>query len=559
MVKMKRIGIKYSVVGILSSILILLTGCGIEILEPSNQPDETKVEYIIVENGEIGVPLTGFNDLNPLLVDNVDYYHFSKLIFEGLFEYDSAIQPVPRLATTYMMSDDGKRVEIYLREGVKWHNGDSFGADDVIHTFNALISANTEGYLYKILENSIRGPVDFNFIKLRKLSDSSIEVVFKEPTSNWKDLLTFPIVPSSTGNSVLLREGYEPIGTGPFRYKEYIKYKEVILNSNIDYWGGEPQISRVTGKIFEDEELIMTAFETGKLSLARSIGSDWDKYEHISRIRFLEYVSDEIELLVFNNKSEPFNTEEAKHLKRAIIFGIDRQDIINKVLLQHGTQTDTPIHPQSYLFDPSTAQLGYNIDRMYEELNESERFVTNIETGLISDLVSQEDIRLELLVNPDNKTRVKIAERIRENLEEAGIGIDIVHPVPLKDESMQQAFLRRLQNGDYNLALVGYSVSAVPEYSALLSTIGWVEFDDGDPATGFQSYLDKAYYSWDDTEKFDSFSKLQSAFAEEVPLGSLFFRNRALMVDNQITGPLDPNYYNLYNGLEKCFLTFSTD
>lgn len=555
---MKRIKIRSIYMALFICLSIILSGCGLDILEPAAPAENTEVEYIIVENGEIGLPLTGFNDLNPLLVDNIDYFYFSKLTFEGLFDYDNTIQPIPRLAATYMLSDDGKRVELYLREGVKWHNGDSFNADDVVHTYNALLSANTEGYLYKLLENTVRGPVDLGFMKLRKLSEGSIEVVFKEPLSNWKDLLTFPIVPLSTGSSVLLRDGYEPVGTGPFKFREYIKYKEVVLDSFADYWGGEPQISRISGKIFEDEELILTAFETGKLSMARSIGSDWEKYEHISRIRFLEYVSDEIELLTFNHNSEPFNLNESNYLKRAIMLSIDRQDIINKVLLQHGTQSDSPVHPQSYLFDPSTAQLGFSIDRMRQELAESGRYEINMETGRVIDIFNQEELVLDLLVNPENKTRKVIAERIREDLESSGIGINIVHPQPLKEETMEQAFLRMLLNGDFKIALVGFSVSAVPEFSPLLNAVGWIKTQE-DQLEGLGSYLDSTYYRWDESLKFDDFSRLQRAFADEVPVGSLFFLNRSLMVDSQISGPLEPNFYNLYNGLEKCFLTFSTD
>lgn len=292
--------------------------------------------------------------------------------------------------------------------------------------------------------------------------------------------------------------------------------------------------------------------------MARSIGSDWDKYEHIERIRFLEYVSDEIELLAFNYNSEPFNLMESGYLKRAIMLGIDRQDIINKVLLQHGTQSDSPIHPQSYLFDPSTAQLGFSVERMRQELSESGRYEIDMETGRVMDIIDQEELTLDLLVNPESKTRKVIAERISEDLEDVGIGINIVHPEPLKGETMDQAFLRMLQNGDYKIALVGFSVSAVPEFSSLLNAVGWID-NNVDQTEGFGSYFDSSYSSWDETAKFDNFSRLQRAFADDIPVGSLFFLNRSLMVDNQIAGPLEPNFYNLYNGLEKCFLTFSTD
>jgi peptide/nickel transport system substrate-binding protein len=147
---------------------------------------------------------------------------------------------------------------------------------------------------------------------------------------------------------------------------------------------------------------------------------------------------------------------------------------------------------------------------------------------------------------------------ISEDLEDVGIVINIVPPETLKGETMDQAFLRMLQNGDYKIALVGFSVSAVPEFSSLLNAVGWID-NNVDQTEGFGSYFDSSYSSWDETAKFDNFSRLQRAFADDIPVGSLFFLNRSLMVDNQIAGPLEPNFYNLYNGLEKCFLTFSTD
>ena len=109
-------------------LMIVLSGCS-DIIEPQNESEVGKVEYLIVANGEISLPLTGFNDLNPLLVDNSDYYHFSKLMFESMFDYDSVLEPVPHLASTFTISEDGKSVEIILREDIVWHNGDRFDSE----------------------------------------------------------------------------------------------------------------------------------------------------------------------------------------------------------------------------------------------------------------------------------------------------------------------------------------------------------------------------------------------------------------------------------------------
>jgi peptide/nickel transport system substrate-binding protein len=533
----------------------MLSGCGLEIFEQPAEDTEKSVEYLIVENGEISVPLTGFNDLNPLLIDNLDYYYFSKLIFEGLFEYDKNMEPIPQLASTYTIDEDGRRIEVFLRDDVYWHNGDLFTADDVVHTFNALVAAKEEGYLTKLLISSVRGNVDLNFIKIKKTSEKSVEVILKEPIGNWKDLLTFPIVSRSTGNDVLKRDGYIPIGTGPFKYRDYIKYKEVKLVANPAYRGGTPQIARINGKIFEDERIILTAFETGKLSMARNVGSDWDKYDHLTRIKFYEYVSDELEFMAFNK--ERFEGEEGLALKKAIMYSVDRQSIIDKVFLQHATQTDTPVHPDSYLSDQSCCRYGYSKENALYELSRTDSYEVDPMTEKVISIENGEELTLRLLVDTESRQMSAVTEIIRNNLVETGIGIEIVNLVPLKDETRSQALFRIFESGDYDIALLNYSLSVVPEYKKMLLELN--ALDELAEEDDFNNSVDDVYNFWGDDDRTMVFRKFQDSFAGNLPFGTLYFKNRVLMVDSEIMGPLEPSFNNLYRGLEKCFLAFYTD
>jgi peptide/nickel transport system substrate-binding protein len=65
--------------------------------------------------------------------------------------------------------------------------------------------------------------------------------------------------------------------------------------------------------------------------------------------------------------------------------------------------------------------------------------------------------------------------------------------------------------------------------------------------------------TWDETAKVGLYRRFQEYFVDKVPYGSLLFRNKALLVDSEISGPLQPTYYNLYNGLEECYLTMTTN
>ena len=104
-------------------VTLVIAGCerGYDSLIETNK--KPSVDYIIYENAEVSLPLTSFNSLNPLYMENSSYFYFSKLIYEGLFEYDEKLEPIPRLVSTYTIGEDGKSIDLTLKEGVKFQIG----------------------------------------------------------------------------------------------------------------------------------------------------------------------------------------------------------------------------------------------------------------------------------------------------------------------------------------------------------------------------------------------------------------------------------------------------
>ncbi|MCR3956817.1 MAG: ABC transporter substrate-binding protein [Gudongella sp.] len=535
--------------------VLSMTGCSVE-QDPSDIGEiQEGVDYFIFENAGISLPLTSFKTLNPLFIDNLSYYHFSKLIFEGLFEYDENLQPVPRLASTYTISEDGRTVEVYLRTDVLWHNGEPLDSEDVVFTVQAMKQSGEDSLYGKLVRSgAIEG--DMNILSARALSENRVEITFREPTGNNLDMLTFPIIPDEIGNEALKVEDYSPIGTGPYRFVDHVKFKEVHLESNPQFREGEPQISYITGRIYDDRDLILTAFETGKLDMAPTIGVDWDKYEHNERIAIYEYVSGDHEVLSFNNQMEMFSLEGSELLRQAILYAIDRQSIIDKVYLQHGTQVDTPIHPSSYLASSEADMYGYNVERA-ESLLSSAGYADIDADGVLEDGQGN-SLRIELLVNPLADLRLKAAEMIRTNLQEVGIQVDIAYPQGGTAEEIQENMENLLLEGEYHAALLQWGQSTIPSFEGFLGTgspENLAHFSD----ENMDLILSEIATTWDENSKVRIFNSFQEYFVEKIPYGSLLFRNKALLVDSDITGPLQPTYYNLYNGLEDCYLTMSTN
>ena len=111
---------------LLMVIMIMLNyGCRTEITNTEQQ----EYNYLVAETGEINVPLTPFESLDPLTTENMSYFYLSGLIFEGLFTLDENLRPKENLATAYDLKDN--KMVVKIKDGITFHDGSKLTARDV--------------------------------------------------------------------------------------------------------------------------------------------------------------------------------------------------------------------------------------------------------------------------------------------------------------------------------------------------------------------------------------------------------------------------------------------
>ncbi|NLW22419.1 MAG: peptide ABC transporter substrate-binding protein [Tissierellia bacterium] len=570
--KHKRI----SVLVLIAIILFTTIGCQREEDKPvealntnTDEPTEHEPEY----GGQLVLPLTTLYTLNPLITENASYYYFSKLIFECLFELDKDLNIINQLADDYTINEDGS-IDIRLKKGVKWHDGEEFTAEDVAFTINTIKHAD-EDTTYKKIWQSIAGAFGSKNINrimdVEIIDDYNIKVIFDGNFSHGLEALTFPIIPRhrfvsgrenrNSYSAALEKEDYIPIGTGPYKFVDYEKYKSVTLEAFDGYRDGRPYIHRIIGKILEDDELALTAFETGQVDLVTTLGTDWEKFDQNNRVRIFEFVSQNYEFLGFNFSKEIFSRENANRLRKAIAYGIDRQAIIQRVYLGHATQTDLPIHPDSWLLTEDANVYGYNLNKAKEEL-EKLGWRDLDGDGFYEDENGQK-ISLRLLTNSYNPLRLKVADMIVEDLNKLGLHVvkDYPETIPsnLTDEMVEGQWEEgnvRLEKGDYDIVLMGWHLSPVPELSLFFhsnqisSNINFIRYSN----EAMDDALYQAFNALGRDSKKRAYNRLQTIIIEELPYVSLFFKNRALLIDKKIMGDIDPNFHNIYRNIDKWYI-----
>lgn len=541
--------------------------------EDKTEDIETPIEFTPVEGGQVVLPLTTFNTLNPLITENSSYYYFSKLIFESLFEFDNDLNITNQLAEDYSIKDDGRTIEIKLKDNVYWHDGEKFKPEDIAFTINTIKYANTDSTYKEMFTNAMgsNSPSDLRrIIDVTIIDENNILISFDRAFSNNLEVLTFPIIPkhifasAKGGNSDFIKalesNDYTPVGTGPYKFESYEKMKQITLSSNDNYRDGKPYISEILGRVLANEEDILTAFETGQINMATTIGVDWDKYNQNDRIKILEFVSANYEFLGFNFSKEIFSGEKGEGLRRAIAYAIDRQTIIEKLYLGHGTQTDVPIHPDSWLLSEKANTFGYNLDLAKEELKKMGWKDTDND-GMLED-ENGEMISFDILTNTYNPMRLRTAELIKDDLMKLGINI-IINPESKKDdvtvEDVEQQWAEineLLATGNYDIALLGWQLSVIPELSFAFHSsqipynTNFIKYS----SENMDKMLTDAFLIGSREEKVKAYDELQSLIVKELPYISLFFKNKALLVDTKIVGDLQPAFFNPYKGIDKCYI-----
>src|SRR3989344_634755 len=214
----------------------------------------------IVE-GVVGFP----RFINPLYADTRDADRdLTELVFSGLFTYDATGRFVPDLAQNYQVLEDGKTIEIQLKEDAFWHDGKPFRADDVIFTVRTLQNP------------AVKSPVRENWagVQVEKISDLRVRFTLREPYAAFMEKLTLKIIPAHVWQEIPVEQialsplNLQPIGTGPYRVEKTIQdrsglVKEMRLKAFSKYINKKPYISSLTFKFFESEEKMLSAGRRG--------------------------------------------------------------------------------------------------------------------------------------------------------------------------------------------------------------------------------------------------------------------------------------------------------
>jgi ABC-type transport system substrate-binding protein len=295
--------------------------------------------------------------LNPILSDsNSTDRDIVELLFSGLLTYDANGGITGGLAD-YRITDDGKTYEFFLKDDLRWSDGQPLTADDAIYTI-------------KIIQDpAYKSPLRTRWIgvETERISDSSFRLKLKDPSAKFLEYCTLKILPqhiwagTTPENFSLSELNLHPVVSGVYMVKEVASDKDgsvssITLERNSAYQGTKPHLENVTFAFFKDYNSLAAAFKRGRVQGFVS-APDIAKNTFSGAINYA-YTMPRYYAIFFNQEKNDALADIA--VRKALAYAINKQEILEKALGNQGTTVDSPVLSQIYGIDsPATI---YNYD-----------------------------------------------------------------------------------------------------------------------------------------------------------------------------------------------------
>ncbi len=386
-------------------------------------------------------------------------------IFEGLLKADSNGNLIPAVAKSYSVSEDALTYTFTLRENVKFHNGNTVTADDVVYSIlrnaddgsgNALISA-------------------FLNIDSVNVEGSDIVITLKAPDPDFIQYMTLAIIPKDQSDTAT-----NPIGTGPYKYVSRSPQENIVLKRFDEYWGEKAYIEDVTLKICANADTIVMDLKGGSVDFFARITTAQALQLEGSNFEILEGTMNLVQAMYLNNAVEPFNDER---VRQALSYAVDPDEIIELSFDGKGTKIGSSMFPAfKKYYIPETADV-YNV---------------NIEKAkeLLAEAGYADGFSFDITVPSNYQPHIDTAQVIVEQLKKIGVTANI--KLIEWDSWLSDVYSGR----DFEATVIGVDASTMTARAMLErfvsdSSKNFINFSDPE----YDELIKKALNTYDDEEQ----------------------------------------------------------
>ena len=490
----------------------------------------------------VGVTNT-IGSLNPLLLNGGEINKYATgLMFLPLMELDADLNFEGMLADS-ITTEDNKNFIVHIDDAATWSDGTPVTADDVVYTALRLASpviGNT-AMMYYVFE----GVGDDGFVEegaesidgIQKVDDKTVQFTTKEemPITTFENsyaryLLTLPkhVIEQYSEEELSTADWFNhpDVVSGPFIVTDFDVDHYISYEANKDYWKGAPKIDKLNIKIVDGSQLY-AGLQSGEIDITQQTMSDipQEDYESIDALENVDVVYGS----PVTNQSVFIQTKNVPDVKvrQAMLYAIDRQQILEELLNGHGEIVDGFLSSASPFYDDSLTPISYDPEKA---------------KALLEEAGWDGSQTIRFYVNSGDSTFVNAASIIAAEWAAVGIKAEI--------QTVDFATLMSVAGTeDYDVLAVQYTYAPVDPYPDVAWLLGGEGSWTGYSNDTLNEALTKSQLTSDPEETKELFSVVDKKVQEDVPMFSAYVISAQGAVSKRITGAA-PSVYGFFNDVQ---------
>ena len=490
----------------------------------------------------VGVTNT-IGSLNPLLLNGGEINKYATgLMFLPLMELDADLNFEGMLADS-ITTEDNKNFIVHIDDAATWSDGTPVTADDVVYTALRLASpviGNT-AMMYYVFE----GVGDDGFVEegaesidgIQKVDDKTVQFTTKEemPITTFENsyaryLLTLPkhVIEQYSEEELSTADWFNhpDVVSGPFIVTDFDVDHYISYEANKDYWKGAPKIDKLNLKIVDGSQLY-AGLQSGEIDITQQTMSDipQEDYESVEALDNVEVVYGS----PVTNQSVFIQTKNVPDVKvrQAMLYAIDRQQILEELLNGHGEIVDGFLSSASPFYDDSLTPISYDPEKA---------------KALLEEAGWDGSQTIRFYVNSGDSTFVNAASIIAAEWAAVGIKAEI--------QTVDFATLMSVAGTeDYDVLAVQYTYAPVDPYPDVAWLLGGEGSWTGYSNDTLNDALTKSQLTSDPEETKELFSVVDKKVQEDVPMFSAYVISAQGAVSKRITGAA-PSVYGFFNDVQ---------
>lgn len=490
----------------------------------------------------VGVTNT-IGSINPLLLNGGEINKYATgLMFLPLMELDADLNFEGMLADS-ITTEDNKNFIVHIDDAATWSDGTPVTADDVVYTALRLASpviGNT-AMMYYVFE----GVGDDGFVEegaesidgIQKVDDKTVQFTTKEemPITTFENsyaryLLTLPkhVIEQYSEEELSTADWFNhpDVVSGPFIVTDFDVDHYISYEANKDYWKGAPKIDKLNIKIVDGSQLY-AGLQSGEIDITQQTMSDipQEDYESVEALDNVEVVYGS----PVTNQSVFIQTKNVPDVKvrQAMLYAIDRQQILEELLNGHGEIVDGFLSSASPFYDDSLTPISYDPEKA---------------KALLEEAGWDGSQTIRFYVNSGDSTFVNAASIIAAEWAAVGIKAEI--------QTVDFATLMSVAGTeDYDVLAVQYTYAPVDPYPDVAWLLGGEGSWTGYSNDTLNEALTKSQLTSDPEETKELFSVVDKKVQEDVPMFSAYVISAQGAVSKRITGAA-PSVYGFFNDVQ---------